>query len=357
MSGVTGLVDILLAGKLSQRLDLLGLRSAAVVPGPGPAVGVQEVGNDVRLLSRAALDRQMAAAGGEGAGAAGPRAAVRAAPEDLLSQVGRLIGSVLTDISAEAGPVRGRAPLWPSPQSLAAGPSSQSLPAAELARALSEAVSTSGVFYESHLLQFARGLMARSQLQQEPHAAWATAGAGPAAAAAREAGTAVVREAGTAVARAAGTAAPAPGADADRPAGAAVAERVPLAETVHPQAVRLVHQQLDLLASGVFRWSGEAWPGVPVEWSIHEEPARRHPGEREQAGAAGWVTTLSVVLPRLGALHVHVILRDSGVKAALTASDPATLALLQAQGGELARRLQAAGLSLQDLQVAAGPAS
>lgn len=348
MSGVTGLVDILLAGKLSQRLDLLGLQSAAVVPGPGPAVGVREVGNDVRLLSRAALDRQMAAAGAESAGAAGPRAAAPAGPEDLLSHAGRLIGSVLTEISAEAGPVRGQAPLWFS---------SQPITAAGMARALADAVSTSGVFYESHLLEFARGLMARSQLQQEPHAAWAAAGAGTAAAVAREAGTAAAREAGTAVARAAGTAAPASGADADRPAGAAVAERVPLAETVHPQAVRLVHQQLDLLASGVFRWSGEAWPGVPVEWSIHEEPVDRRPDEPEQAGAAGWVTTLSVVLPRLGALHVHVTLRDSGVRAALTASDPATLALLQAQGGELARRLRAAGLSLQDLQVAAGPAS
>ena len=350
MSGLTGLVDTLLAAKLSQRLDLLDLKSAAVVAGPAPAVGVQEVGNDVRLLSRAALDRQMAtgsasesAAGAHAArphvagshAAAPPHSVAQAASEDRLSRAGRLIGSVLTEIRAQAGPVRGAAPLWPSSQAAAAP---------GMVRALADAVSTSGVFYESHLLEFARGLIPRSQLQQEPQAAWpVTAGESKFAppVAPNERGAAAEANA-----------------DADESPIAAAPARDLLEEGVHPQAVRLVHQQLDLLASGAFRWSGEAWPGVPLEWSIHEEAADHRADLLEQEDASPrWATTLSLVLPRLGALRIHLSLRDSDVKAELTASDPATLSLLRAEGAELARRLDAAGLLLQELQIAPGAAS
>lgn len=333
MSGLTGLVDTLLAAKLSQRLDLLGLKSAAVVAGPGPAVAVEAVGNDVRLLSHAAVDRQMGAATtatpampAMPAMPAASRAAVEGAAGALLSPAGRAISTVLTDMPAEAGPVRGRAALWPSmPQS----------PAGPLARALANTVSTSGVFYESHLLAFDRGLMTRSQLQQEPQAAWAAPGAKAAAPAASPHAL---------------LAPPATEANSPAPAPAAPAQSA-AAGVIHPQAVTLVHQQLDLLASGAFRWSGEAWPGVPMDWSIQEEPPDRHPDPLEPESPARWATTLSLMLPRLGAIDVRLVLAGTSVKAKLEAG-VAVVARLRAEAGELEQRLSSAGFTLPDLAIA-----
>jgi hypothetical protein len=40
---------------------------------------------------------------------------------------------------------------------------------------------------------------------------------------------------------------------------------------VHPATVPLVRQQLDLLATGQFRWTGEAWPGARLDWTIEQD--------------------------------------------------------------------------------------
>src|SRR5438105_1368811 len=112
MIGITGLVDTLLAVKLSQRLDQLGLKSAVELPAPQPAVPVQKAANDVRLPSHAALEQQVP----RGRLALPPPAPVPSS-NARLSAAARVISAVLADPeSGDAGPVRGTAPLWPSPQ-------------------------------------------------------------------------------------------------------------------------------------------------------------------------------------------------------------------------------------------------
>ncbi|VTU33320.1 flagellar hook-length control protein FliK [Variovorax sp. PBL-E5] len=440
MTGLTGLIDTLLAAKLSQRLDVLAIKSEVEIAGPGPVIQAQKVDNDTRLLSNAALDRQIAADA-----PAGSQPAMAPAPAAQLSVAARAIGVLLAEIRADAGPVRDAAPVWPS----------ASTPSAEaLASTLARAVSVSGLFYESHLAQFAAGQRTLAQLAQEPQAAWGA----PAAASSRPMPTRVeVTTAGTPV-RAAPGASPAwpvadggPGAisgllseAADAPASiesaasspaaarppgvteerGAVAPRVAaspsethaaagalradavrvqatyrqtdavatgtaldtaalhrLADTapgaegvsatsgaaralapadiIHPQAATIVHQQLDLLATAVFRWSGEAWPGAPMAWSIREdnedEAAGRHAGATDEAPARRWTTTLSLSLPRLGAVDVRLSLAEPMVQAQVAASDPGTLADLRVEGRALARRLETIGLRLQDLQITGMP--
>ena len=131
------------------------------------------------------------------------------------------------------------------------------------------------------------------------------------------------------------------------------------AEMIHPQTVALVHQQLDLLATSVFRWSGQAWPNVPMEWSIHEEadqpadaPGDQRNDERKERPRS-WSTTVSLSLPKLGAVDLRLSLTGELVQARLAASEGATLARLRSDSGELGPRLEAAGLRLQDLQITA----
>lgn len=419
MSGLTGLIDALLAVKASPRLDVLAIKGEAQIGAPGAVVQVLKVDNDVRLPSKAALDRLLPG----GSPSLPPAHAAQQAPEAELSVAARVISAVLADLETDAGPVRGTAPAWPSQQA-------PSAPA--LATTLSQTVAHSGLFYESHLVDFASGSRTLAQMLEEPQARWATPlaaqrAAEPAAAAALPVNPAAVSTLPVAPAvamappvpetaapaaadpaqgapasspRAASPAAqagaPADGAapqdadagasadaarlqaaygrsDAARPAPApeaAVSARleeaapahhaaasvarvaVPAAEVIHPQAVSLVHQQLDLLATAVFRWNGEAWPGVAMNWSVEKEAAEPSGEAAVEDGAQRWSTTVSLNLPRLGEVALRLSLAGPGLQARLAASEPGTVTRLRADGRALVQRLEAAGLRVQDLQVA-----
>ncbi|MGO4392519.1 flagellar hook-length control protein FliK [Variovorax sp. M-6] len=420
MSGLTGLIDALLAVRASPRLDVLAIKAEAQIGAPGAVPQVLKVENDVRLPSKAALDRVLPG----GSPSLPSAAAAQQPPEAELSVAARVISAVLADLETDAGPVRGTAPAWPSRQ----------VPSAPvLASALSQTVARSGLFYESHLVDFASGTRTLAQLMEEPQARWATPlaaqrAAEPAAATVLPVIPAAVPlpVATLPVAPAAATLAPplpetaAPAADpeqgetaslsraalpaaqsgvpadgaapqddagvpadaarlqaaygrgeAARPAPEATASAqleesapvhhaaasaaravVPAAEVIHPQAVSLVHQQLDLLATAVFRWNGEAWPGVAMNWSVEKEAAEPSGEAVADDGAQRWSTTVSMRLPRLGEVDLRLSLAGPGLQARLAASEPSTVTALRADGGALVQRLEAAGLRVQDLQVA-----
>ncbi|HEX7867065.1 MAG TPA: flagellar hook-length control protein FliK, partial [Variovorax sp.] len=128
------------------------------------------------------------------------------------------------------------------------------------------------------------------------------------------------------------------------------------AEVIHPQAVTLVHQQLDLLATSVFRWSGQAWPDVPMTWSVEEEQAQpdaRGAAAAEEEGARRWSTVVSLVLPKLGEVDLRLSLGGSAVQAHLFARETSTMARLRNDADRLVKRFDAAGLQLQQVLVAA----
>ena len=72
---------------------------------------------------------------------------------------------------------------------------------------------------------------------------------------------------------------------------------------IHQDAQALLRQQLELMASGVFRWHGDIWPDVPMEWEI-EEGAQESSGENP----APWSTRLHLTMPSLGAIELRLML-------------------------------------------------
>lgn len=426
--------NALLAAKLAPRLELVALQQGQVATdaAAGPVVQVRQVVNDVRLPSHLALERQLPA----GVSAAPAQADAAAPAAARLSAVARVIGALLAELP-DAGPVRAATPMWPSSQPPAS---------TALAASLAQAVDRSGLFYESHLLQFAAGTRTLAQMAQEPQARWA-----PSSLARGDAAAPAVVAAATATAAASGSlaseslrpnaplaampaprlpvsadqlpeqagapgavpAAPSasperggpaagmpnaappppearadavPSADVQRvraayragnaasvasfeavsepraetvvmrhgataAVSAALAVQQPAGELIHPQAATVVHQQLDLLATAVFRWSGQAWPEVPMDWSIQEEGGRPH-GEAEQEEAPRrWTTTLSLKLPRLGAVDLRLSLAGPVVQAQFAASEAATAGRLRSHGPALEQRFEAAGLRLEGLRV------
>lgn len=389
MSGVTPLVDTLLATRLAQRPDLVPLKSQAAIAGPGAPTRVEKVVNDVRLPSRAALEQQLGV--GLAHGDTGKHNAPRSGhPGETvtLSAAARTVSAILEPSAGSAPKIQGHQPLWPHPPP----PVAQQMTAA-----LARTVATSGLFYESHLQQYVAGTRTFSQLAQEPQAHLEAMGkvlgempgtgaqgpvqdrapsgvprAGPLALTAPDA---ILPDDMTgrnpaSVSRAwHGAAAGQPAAGSDVPAlkDEVGTEELPAGEPdaraadaprsntaasaglgVHPDLVALVRQQLELLAVPVFRWSGEAWAGTPVEWEIREE---REEAAAEQAPQGSWSTRLSLSLPALGVVEVYLRLAGTSVRVDLAAQEGATVALLRGSSGELPGRLGGFGLELTGMQI------
>jgi flagellar hook-length control protein FliK len=123
------------------------------------------------------------------------------------------------------------------------------------------------------------------------------------------------------------------------------------AEMIHPQAATVVHQQLDLLATAVFRWSGQAWPEVPMDWSIQQEDGRPRDEAGQQDETRRWSTTVSLDLPLLGPVELRLTLAGGAVQAQFVASHAATAGRLRAHGAALEQRFESAGLRLEGLRV------
>lgn len=308
--------------------------------------------------------------GGEAATTAG------ASAQPALSQTGRLISFLLT-----GQPV-------PSPASLAGNrPLLDAPPTAgsQLVPVLRQALGQSGLFYESHQVQWVLGKLETAALLREPQgqaggantagggagasaggaaaaAAGGAAASGPGATAAAAAGPATAtagQAAGTTAetaSRATEAAASRSAADTEANRSASTTARAALDETAAPRPgaiperlMPVVHQQLDALATQQYVWQGQAWPGQNFEWWI-EDP--QHEGEHAgDEPENAWNTTLRLTLPRLGGVEARLHLTPAGVALRLVADDRATLQTLDGGAAALASALEAANLKLTGLVI------
>lgn len=310
----TFLIDKLLAPASMQRSDLVPLKGQLAIYTPDVITDIEAMSNDTRLPSRAAVDRQLGVDPGQLAQPGNVRLAPGAAEGSSLSAAARVISELLGSAPAKSEAVRGSAPLWPA----AAAPEPQ-----QLAAALARSVAGSGLFYESHLLQFFTGQRSLDQLLQEPQAHL------------------ILPSAVSETTTMSTAAIPAP----------AVSH---VAASVAADAIPLVRQQLELLAQSQFRWSGEAWPNAGMEWEITEQ-GRRQQGRTESnpdSTPGSWSTRLTMTLPRLGSIELRLSLANDSWRADLAASELATISAMRAESAQLRQRFSAACLPLSGLQVA-----
>lgn len=294
-----------------------------------------------------------------------------AAGQPTLSQTGRLISFLLTGQPASsAGQLASGQPLLNAPPSGSA--------AQVLAPALRQALTQSGLFYESHQQNWLAGKLNTAELLREPQgqfspqaqiptqAAPATSGQGMAntlanlifgnpAAAAEEAElrhVATMREAAT------GSSTPANAAAASKAAVVADAAKqlAQDAETLGRQETTtgrqaliperllpVVHQQLESLASQTYVLQGQAWPGLNFQLEIEDH---EQSGEGGQGEPQDWNTTLRVTLPRLGGIEARIQLSALGVALRLITDSADSAEAFQAARAELESALEAAAMPL-----------
>lgn len=238
----------------------------------------------------------------------------RPAPQDaaVLSPAARLIAGLLANSPATQPALPGLAPLAPSPAALQPAP---------LESALKDSLAFSGLFYESHVAEWANGARPMAQLLREPQMQAATVKPPGAESELRSYQT-------------------------DRTADGAASR--PLA-AMDLDTARLIPQQLDILEQRSVTWHGELFPGQAMLWEVREDGAGANnkvpPAERS------WQSVLRFELPQLGKLAATLQLHGNHLQLSVQTGSDSAAAALRLQGGSLADALQAAGLPLDLLTI------
>ena len=217
----------------------------------------------------------------------------------------------------------------------------------QFAQALKQAVSQSGLFYESHQVQWLSGERSLAALRHEPQGQLPPlppaepkqerpAGPMPQASATLPQPLAQLPRA-TETIQAPGLLAPG-------------IERV-AADPIHPQATQLVQQQLQTLDTRQLVWQGQVWPGQEMYWEIEEDT--RHAGGGGEGGedVASWHTRLNLQLPGLGGIQAKLAFINGTLKLDIAAADAATAELMRVRQQALAERFDASGLQLTGLAI------
>lgn len=282
------------------------------------------------------------------------QAEARPYPYSRISDAGRLIGQLL--------PAEGEAP---PPAALSRGQPILSQPPAsggQLAAALQNAVSQSGLFYEAHQAQWVAGERSLTSLRAEPQGqlpvpprathAPAEGSAAPNYPAAAELAQ---RPEPGARAEQAGRLTDVVSGSRSEPqvqatsAGTAQQTATPAV----PEGIRaIVQQQLDAVATQRLAWHGEVWPDQTMDWAIERDRVEeRDAGTDEPGEAARWTTSLRLTMPNLGTVDAILQISGDRLRIRLATTEADTASDLNRQGSELTDTLANAGLKVQSLDI------
>ncbi len=296
-----------------------------------------------------------------------------------LSRTGQLISSLFAGRRDNPGaplalPLNGNQPIAERP------PSS----GRDMVPLLQQAITHSGMFYESHQVEWVEGRYSTAQLLQEPQGKLAPqtppGGQGQTVPSGVDSNTIATRrpaESGPDVSP--GRPRPLPAGDAAdlaRPTGDAslptrslqvtvtanppgestqTGQTAPAAsaaqpgQPVAPQVQAVVQQQLEAFATQNFAWQGQVWPGQNMHWEI--EDGRERQSADDGDNATKWQTRLRLTLPNLGEVDARLHIQGKQVMVSMIAADPEARALLRSGAASLREQMERTGLDLASLGI------
>ena len=114
------------------------------------------------------------------------------------------------------------------------------------------------------------------------------------------------------------------------------------AQPIAKELVHMVQQQLHTLEQHHLVWMGQVWPGQQMQWEIRGQPEHQSRQQDERQ----WSTEMELDLPVLGNVHARLVFAGSGLRMALRAAEPETVALFNRALPRLEKSLAAAGIPL-----------
>lgn len=164
-----------------------------------------------------------------------------------------------------------------------------------VAQDLRQAISRSGLFYESHLHEIVQGQRAPASVMQEPQ-----------------------NQPGT-------------------------------------QIAQLMAQQLAAMENQRITWHGEIWPGQKMDWDVnlHDQPdsESRNGQEAREGDFAPVSSEITLHLPNLGKVTAKLHIAGGSLRINLLAEQAATLGVLKSESKALSNALSGSGLKLDELTV------
>lgn len=211
-------------------------------------------------------------------------------PDPSISAAARAINTLLTRAHSKPNPpqaIIGATPLMAA----ASDP-------AQLAQALQDTIKHSGLFYESHVAEWAEGKRSLTELQREPQM------------------------------------------------------QKQIAET-DLAAAQLINLQLRTHEQDKVRWQGELWPGQKMEWDIDKDAPDGGEGEGDdgQANQPVWRSGVRFQFPLLGKVEASVVLIGSALHIQIRSDSVHSTAALRAQADTLQQSLAASGATLSSLSI------
>jgi hypothetical protein len=238
-------------------------------------------------------------------------------------------------------------------------------PAQQFANALRDAISQSGLFYESHQAEWVVGDRPLAELLLEPQAqlspllnqqkgaapsptandnraAQANNGAQANSSAQAQPATPQLKldAAQMAVANRDAAAVLGSASNQEQDAGA-------INNPVHPAATTLVQSQLDMLGTHQIIWQGQAWPGQELKWEIEEDNRRAANAEQ----ITTWRTRLHMNFPLLGGVTAHLALAGKGIKIDFSVEQGSSAEILRGEAPNLTQAMETSGLQVTGVTV------
>ncbi len=218
------------------------------------------------------------------------------APAPALSGAARAITTILQQAESRPGAplaIVGKTPLMPSPDA----------PPDALVHSLRNALGSSGLFYESHVAEWAAGKRPLQDLLREPQMAQAAQG--------------------------------------ERAAGG-----------TDLAAAQLINLQLHTHEQARVLWQGEAWPGQQMEWEVHRDAPEDGRGEHDgDEQGRTWRSGVRFRFPLLGDVTASVVLVGDQVHIQVNTGSTGSAAALRLHAGELEASMAAAGSPLSSLTI------
>lgn len=203
-----------------------------------------------------------------------------------ISQGGQLLSGLLKETTSGTIP----------PQQITSTPMIQMLPStiAESASRLQQALTETGLFYESHLAEWLAGKRSFDQLHREPQSKLS---------------------------------------DTDKNHG----------------SYHFVQQQLMVLETGAIAWKGEVWPGQKVEWAVIEQEKKEK--QEIEKNSSSWISRINITLPHLGQIMITLHINKLGTNIHIATEQDITNDLLVNNQSGLVKAIEAGGIRLQSLIV------
>ncbi len=219
-----------------------------------------------------------------------------------ISESARTIATVLAAAAPKApGGITAPAPLTQTPAA----------PPQEMASALRQSLSESGLFYESHVAEWSAGQRPVETLAREPQ---------------------MQRAAVTGHQQQTATAAPAlPGID--------------------QETAQFINLQLNTQEQGRVVWEGQPWPGQAMRWEVARDAPERQAKPGEQEHDTPWRSGVRLRFPLLGEVAATVVLHGGQLHIQVDTGSSDTGSLLRANAASLSGALEAAGLPLSSLKI------